>query len=156
MESVNDDREASLPISNIDSRKTVHPRSCGRGSLPVLVVKAYLELIRSNRGLKRNNCATFYQKIRSTPTAHRAGATTLIAKVCHAVDLACIWYWKEVLCLQRSAVTTCLLRRNGIAAQMVIGVQHLPFQAHAWVEVDGTVVNDRSYVREIYSVLDLV
>ena len=33
-------------------------------------------------------------------------------------------------------------RRNGIAAQLVIGCRPLPFESHAWVEVDGRVVND--------------
>jgi uncharacterized membrane protein YcgQ (UPF0703/DUF1980 family) len=68
--------------------------------------------------------------------------------------MACIWYWKEALCLQRSAATACLLKQAGIAAQMVIGAQQLPFKAHAWVEVDGRVVNDKSYTPEIYVVLD--
>ena len=34
------------------------------------------------------------------------------------------------------------------------GVQKLPFKAHAWVEVDGRVVNDKPYMREMYTVLD--
>jgi hypothetical protein len=37
---------------------------------------------------------------------------------------------------------------------MIIGAQLLPFKAHAWVEVDGRVVNDKSYTREMYQVLD--
>jgi hypothetical protein len=36
---------------------------------------------------------------------------------------------------------------------MVIGVQSLPFKAHAWVEVEGAVVNEKSYTPEMYSVL---
>ena len=75
-------------------------------------------------------------------------------RICSAVDLACIWYWKEALCLQRSAATSCLLKSHGIFAQMVIGAQQLPFKAHAWVEVDGRVVNDKPYVPEMYTVLD--
>jgi hypothetical protein len=70
------------------------------------------------------------------------------------VDLACIWYWKEALCLQRSAATACLLKEYGLPAQMVIGAQQLPFRAHAWVEVDGRIVNDKPYMSEIYAVLD--
>jgi hypothetical protein len=58
------------------------------------------------------------------------------------------------LCLQRSAATACLLKRCGIPAQMVIGAQQMPFKAHAWVEVDGRVVNDKPYMTEIYAVLD--
>jgi hypothetical protein len=37
---------------------------------------------------------------------------------------------------------------------MVIGAQQTPFIAHAWVEVDGRVVNDKAYMPEIYAVLD--
>ena len=70
------------------------------------------------------------------------------------MDFACVLYPKQVLCLQRSAATTLLLRRRGIAAEMVIGAQLLPFKSHAWVESEGAVVNDKPYVREIYRILD--
>jgi hypothetical protein len=70
------------------------------------------------------------------------------------VDLACIWYWKEALCLQRSAAAACLLKLYGVSAQMVIGAHHTPFKAHAWVEVGGRVVNDKPYTPEMYVVLD--
>jgi len=33
-------------------------------------------------------------------------------------------------------------------------VQQVPFAAHAWVELEGIVLNDKSYMPEIYSVLD--
>ena len=79
-----------------------------------------------------------------------------VGNICSAVDMACIWYWKEVLCLQRSAATACLLKKYGVPAQMVIGAQQMPFKAHAWVEVDGRVVNDKPYMREMYAVLDQV
>jgi len=74
--------------------------------------------------------------------------------ICLAMDLACVFYPKSVLCLQRSAATTLLLRRHGIRAELVIGAQMLPFKSHAWVEVEGTVVNDKPYMREIYQVLE--
>ena len=47
-----------------------------------------------------------------------------------------------------------LLKRHGVPAQMMIGAQQMPFKAHAWVEVDGRVVNDKPYMREMYAVLD--
>jgi hypothetical protein len=37
---------------------------------------------------------------------------------------------------------------------MVIGARQIPFKAHAWVEVDGRVVNDKTYAAEIYAVLE--
>jgi hypothetical protein len=76
------------------------------------------------------------------------------AELCHAVDLACVLYFKRVMCLQRSAATTLLMRRHGWDAEMVIGAQTLPFKSHAWVEMCGTVVNDKPYVPQIYTVLE--
>jgi hypothetical protein len=47
-------------------------------------------------------------------------------------------------CLERSLVLCWLLERRGIAAQLRIGARKEKgrFEAHAWVEVDGTVLND--------------
>ena len=75
-------------------------------------------------------------------------------ELCRAIDLACAFYFKQVLCLQRSAATVLLLRRHGHPAEMVIGAQVLPFKSHAWVESDGVVVNDRPYVGDIYKPLE--
>ena len=71
-------------------------------------------------------------------------------QICRAVQQACVWYPKRALCLQRSAVTTCLLRTSGLAAQMVVGMRPMPFMAHAWVEVDNAVVNDWPGVTKFY------
>lgn len=37
---------------------------------------------------------------------------------------------------------------------MVIGCRPLPFESHAWVELDGRVVNDRQAYRTAFVVLD--
>jgi len=77
-----------------------------------------------------------------------------IEDIVWSVDEACVWYLKRALCLQRSLVGTWLLRRHGIAAQMVIGCRPLPFESHAWIEVDGRVVNDRAQYPRVFTVLD--
>jgi hypothetical protein len=81
-------------------------------------------------------------------------AQDALERVCSAVNYACIWYPKRALCLQRSFVTTYLLRRHGVDARMVLGAQKIPFLAHAWVEVNGCAVNERSDVQATYSVWD--
>src|SRR6266446_3353174 len=43
-----------------------------------------------------------------------------VRQVCAGVERARIWYPKKVQCLQRSAVLSCLLRREGVPARMVI------------------------------------
>jgi hypothetical protein len=122
--------------------------------MPLLMLQAYLELIHFDLYLARGNFAALYSKVRSYQVAKQSLTPDTVEKICYAVDMACIWYWKEALCLQRSAALTCLLKRYGVPAQMVIGAQHTPFKSHAWVEVEGCVVNDKPYVSEVYAVLD--
>jgi len=119
-----------------------------------LVLRAYLRLIQFDLYLVRGHFAALYDKVRACPIGKAIETDDEVETVCEAVDMACIWYWKEVLCLQRSAVTACLLKQYGIPAQMVIGAQQMPFRAHAWVEIDGCVVNDKPYMQEMYTVLD--
>jgi hypothetical protein len=119
-----------------------------------LVLKAYLKLIHFDLYLARGNFATLYDRVRNYPIGAKTPAVGEVEQICSAVDMACIWYWKEALCLQRSAATACLLKKYGVPAQMVIGAQQMPFRAHAWVEVDGRVVNDKPYTPEMYAVLD--
>jgi hypothetical protein len=119
-----------------------------------LVLRAYLKLVHFDLYLARGNFAAIYEKVRKYPVGKEAPAPDAVERICAAIDMACIWYWKEALCLQRSAATACLLKKYGVAAQLVIGAQQMPFNAHAWVEVDGRVVNDKLYTPEIYAVLD--
>ncbi len=119
-----------------------------------LVLCAYLRLIQFDLYLARENFQALYEKVRSHPIREVALPINPTDRVCAAIDMACIWYWKEVLCLQRSAATACLLKRYGVPAFMILGAQQVPFKAHAWVEVDGRVVNDKPYMREMYAVLD--
>lgn len=119
-----------------------------------LGLKAYLKLILFDLYLARRKFNALYDKVRRHPTAKHEPHSDAITQICAAVDKACIWYWKEVRCLQRSAATVCLLRKHGVQAQMVIGAERMPFKAHAWVEVDGRVVNDKPYMSQIYAVLD--
>jgi hypothetical protein len=119
-----------------------------------LVLKAYLKLIYFDLYLARGNFKALYNRVRQYPVAKEMTAPDAVERICSAVDMACIWYWKEVLCLQRSSATACLLKQYGVPAQMVIGAQQMPFKAHAWVEVNGQVVNDKPYTPEMYAVLE--
>jgi transglutaminase superfamily protein len=114
---------------------------------------AYRELLRLEYPLFKKNFAAIYDHVRRTPLAARPKSTLGCTEICQAVDLAAVLYFRKVLCLQRSAATACLLKKYGFAAQLVIGVQQLPFAAHAWVELDCVVVNDKPYISDIYSVL---
>jgi len=96
-----------------------------------------------------------YVMVKHWSISHKNGdEQNAVDRVCNAVNYACIWYPKQVLCLQRSFVTTYLLRKHNVDAHMVLGAQKLPFKAHAWVEVDGRAVNERSNVQATYAVWD--
>jgi len=119
-----------------------------------LFFKAYLSLIYFDFCLGCGDFGALYSKVRKSPLGKPVAAADIVERICSAIDMACIWYWKEALCLQRSAATTCLLRSYGVPAKLVLGAQHVPFKAHAWVEINGQVVNDKPYMLEIYAVLD--
>lgn len=120
----------------------------------LLFCRAYLLLIRADEYLMHSNFSALCEWVRSTPLRRAPRHEGANQAVCRAVDLAAVWYWKQVLCLQRSAATACLLRQSGVAAQLVIGAQIVPLRAHAWVEVEGKIVNDKPYISELYTVLD--
>lgn len=119
-----------------------------------LALQAYAELIRFDLYLARGNFEALYAKVRNCRVRSKQRPDAAVERICHAMDLATIWYWKQAQCLQRSAAAVCLLRRHGVDAELVIGAQQLPFKAHAWAEVNGQVVNDKPYMREMYAVLD--
>jgi hypothetical protein len=119
-----------------------------------LVLSAYVELVRFDRYIAHGDFAALYEKVRGTCVQISREPSLSCEQICHAADVACIWYWKRVLCLHRSSVLTCMLRRQGKNAELVIASRRLPFQAHAWVEIEGRAVNERPDVCETYSVLE--
>ncbi len=56
-------------------------------------------------------------------------------------------------CLRQSIVLWCLLRRQGVAAELRVGgrKQDGRFEAHAWVEHRGVALNDREELRQHYA-----
>jgi hypothetical protein len=69
-----------------------------------------------------------------------------------AVAMAGALYPGRALCLEQSLVLYYFLRRQGVAVKHCHGVIPRPFQAHAWIEYQGEVINDvpehaRQFVR---------
>jgi hypothetical protein len=120
-----------------------------------LVAESYLFLIRIEMLMSFGDFQSIHELLRNRKLAETAQrGTPAVDQICHAMDMACVFYPKRVLCLQRAAATTLLLRRHGWRAETVIGAQLLPFRSHAWVELDGIVVNDKPYMLEIYQSLE--
>jgi hypothetical protein len=118
-----------------------------------LVCEAWFGLVCADLALRRG-FKTVHAFVRRCRVAPRSPAEGTVERVCRALDEACVWYFKDAYCLQRSAVVTWLLRRHGVAADLVIGFRPVPFDSHAWVEVGGKVVNDRPQYQKFFTVLD--
>src|SRR5437667_12689880 len=114
-----------------------------------VLCKALVGLLVFDLLLRFRDFATLHRIVRNWKLSDKDAQPDVADIVCDAVNRACVWYPKRAMCLQRSAVTTCLLRSSGLPAQMVLGAQKLPFKAHAWVEVAGRPVNERTEVRSV-------
>ena len=148
--------EAALPVTPSDTRSRpweIGARGEGQATR-FLVWKALLGLLVFDVLGFGSNFARMHRLISRWKVAPRKAPIDTVDRVCEAINYACVWYPKPVLCLQRSAVTTCLLRNCGVPAKMVMGAQSIPFKAHAWTEVDDHPINERRDVRKIYGILE--
>jgi len=71
-----------------------------------------------------------------------------IKKLCYILDRASIVYFKKTSCLPWAATLVYLLFKRSLTCDLVIGVQTIPFYAHAWVELYGEVLNDNPEIQE--------
>jgi hypothetical protein len=126
----------------------------GQQRTPFPVWKALLGLLVFDVLKLGRNFARLHHLVSKWRVAPRRAIVFEVDRVCQAINYACVWYPKRVQCLQRSAVTTCLLRTCGVSAEMVMGAQTLPFKAHAWTEVNGRAINERRDVQKIYGAWD--
>lgn len=119
----------------------------------MLIVKAWVLLLYLDIVAKFRGFSVLHAKVEQEPCVLVDSPDLSASAISRSVDIASVFYFKRVLCLQRSAATALLLRQHGWQADMVIGARMIPFASHAWVEIAGNVVNDKPYVREMYQVL---
>jgi len=114
-------------------------------------VRAWLALAAADRALRTGGLPKVRGMVERTAVTPVPSPTDELSTiVCDAIDRAAALYVRSLECIPRSAATACLLRRAGVPAVVVIGCRMLPLSGHAWVEVDGRVVNDRQAVKDIY------
>jgi hypothetical protein len=112
---------------------------------------AFIGLLAFDLLLKFRGFQSLIKRVESWPTAEPRNTNREVCKRVRAmVDRAQMYYPKKAMCLQHSAVVTCLLRRRGVPAEMVLAAQEFPPKGHAWAEVHGVVVNDAMRVKTKY------
>jgi hypothetical protein len=120
-----------------------------------LASEALWELAAADLTLALGNFAALRRRVGNEQLRSCSDDAFVVERVCRAVRIACVWYYKPVLCLQRSAVTARMLKRRGIDAHMVVGAMRVPLRAHAWVCVQDRIVDERPDVVAKFAVLDV-
>jgi hypothetical protein len=120
-----------------------------------LMARAFMKLLLHDAYMRRHTFADLHRHVRELPTLNVPYGQQVAREITNAVDIACAFYPRQVLCLQRSVVLVKLLRSYGVNAQMIIGAKRMPFSAHAWVEHNGAVINDRTVRRDQFLVLEI-
>lgn len=80
----------------------------------------------------------------ASDSSDHASAST----VANALSRVCRYYPTQVLCLQRSAVLTLCLRDCSFPASLVMGAMKYPLKAHAWVEINGELIDEISSLQK--------
>jgi hypothetical protein len=119
-----------------------------------LIIEACFYLIRADFLMRRQGIAALHLDLRAQLSLDNRVSDSRSEQICRAADIASVLYFKRVLCLQRSAATTMLLRRYGYPAELVIGARIVPFKSHAWIELHGVVINDKPYTPQLYRELE--
>lgn len=118
----------------------------------LLFVAVIRELLSYELTERRRGFNGVLERLKQAP-ARRRRRDFEFDQICRAVDTVTCVYFKPVRCLQRSVVTTRVLRKYGLPAEVVIGYRPIPFISHAWVELNGRVVNDSKTYRDRLNVL---
>ena len=123
-----------------------------------LIAQTLWALIRVHRIASQGHMRGLRQYLGVRPELSSRSDATMppvdVQRIAAVVDNMCALFVRRSTCLHRSFVLARLLRRAGGRADVVLGLKGEPFQGHAWVEIDGVIINDdEERVRE-YTVLE--
>lgn len=110
-----------------------------------LLAEACLRLLAAAAGLRLLPFARLMSTIDARPGARVAPDVALVARVRWAVERAARHLPLPLTCLPQALAAAWMLQARGFAPRMLYGVaprvgQPEGFEAHAWVELDGTPV----------------
>lgn len=139
-------------------RWSMNPKSL-YSKVPALeVLKAYVILLKVNLILKLfgfnhliNHIKNQHQKNKISLSP--AAAENQLDDITFSLNQACFYYFYRTKCLEWAATFTLLAIDKGIDAKLNIGVQNNPFYAHAWVEINGRVIEDIAKLPKQMSVI---
>lgn len=84
---------------------------------------------------------------------HEQGDVVFNESVMHHLNKAYPYSKNKSNCLTYSFCLASMLTRKSFNAKLIIGVRTKPFFSHAWVEINGVVINDDANIRNKLSVI---
>ena len=148
---IKQDVSGTTATKNVEAIGTEHTPEAEAEQVEVSkreVLTAFLGLLAFDLLLKFGGFRALIERVERWPTATPLVTDIAMCRRVRAmVDRAQMYYPKKAVCLQHSAVVTCLLRRRRVPAQMVLAAHEFPVRVHAWSEVEGYVVNDQQNVK---------
>lgn len=126
-----------------------------------LSVKAFFILIKMHALLKKYRIRGLLDSLKDTfdyykPTVHPT--KTNLANIAFAIKKASLYQPRRTLCLVWAATFSELAYQNNFRCDLMIGVQQMPFRAHAWVESNNYLMSEdpdiSSHQKIIFSLLN--
>lgn len=118
------------------------------------IMRALTERAAADRDLRKGFASAYHKRTQpvADPTEPRTDVQLATARFFTAEGLYPARQ-APLDCLPRSLALTSFLRAAGWPAQHVIGVALYPFEAHAWVELDGVALKESASVLHRFTVI---
>ncbi|MBN1684122.1 MAG: lasso peptide biosynthesis B2 protein, partial [Gammaproteobacteria bacterium] len=148
------ERGFSSGASNIDWR--IQYKNFNKKISKKLVLEAYFMLIKTHYLLKKKG---FYYLIKTIKKSGQKNSdfkeieTKEFRQLSIALDRALFYFPLRTKCLEWASALTLMGLKRGWKCNLEIGVQNMPFAAHAWVKACDGVVADQSKLPEQLSVI---
>jgi Transglutaminase-like superfamily len=121
----------------------------------MLGFRAWTALLRSQWILERRGFHRAFEMIRTSSKPAAECSSSIDLSTARGIFLraeSLFWLKRQPEdCLPRSIALYTFLLQVGLTAEFIIGVCRYPFQAHAWVEVDGVPVVDEQNTVDNYA-----
>ena len=123
-------------------------------SVPIaLLLEAYLFLIKAHLLVCLFGFCGLIKAIRRNARNCIAREAEEFGILATALNQACLYFPVRTKCLEWSAALAFLGLRRKWKCNLQIGIQNMPFAAHAWVSVDGRVIADTQTLPDTLSVI---
>lgn len=147
-----DQKPNSIGMPNIDWRLTlrlIHTDKTFSNVVIALYYLTYIHFLVKFKGFKA--LITIIKKHK--PIKYILPSAREIENLQNCLNKACKIFPIKTKCLEWAATLCLMFLKRDWYSNIVIGVQNYPFMAHAWVEVDNTIIGDDPKLRDGLSII---